>query len=226
MTEAEQFQTSNLTNLRNGFYQFPFTNLSQVVKIDNVAWHVSPNLVNFPAGIRKIFPNLFFIKLDRLGIKNLHQKDLKDFPQLIHLDLEYNDISVLEKDLFRFNKFLRTINFKINELKIIDRNIFDDLKYLQGLNLIDNRCVQSLYFGKAMISVAISTIRRECKPYERPNQELALNKEQKFKWRKIFWYFLILGIGLSLLAVYCLVRVFCVVKVGPDDEGKKDGCRN
>ncbi|KAG5668277.1 hypothetical protein PVAND_016224 [Polypedilum vanderplanki] len=94
-----------------------------------------------PYGLNKIFPNLFSLFIANGRIKEIHQKDLEQYPRLVYLTLYDNDITYLEKDLFKFNTELKFISFNTNKINQIYPTIFDHLKKLEHLHLDVNQCV-------------------------------------------------------------------------------------
>lgn len=198
-------------------YRYPegmVLNFGNITKVK--AMHIQ-DLVKFPAGLDKIFPNLISLVLAQLGIKNVHQRDLAGFPKLNYLDLSLNQLTVLEKDLFKNNPFLMDINLRSNELKIIDPNIFSELKYLEVVNILDNFCITIMVQRPFVLDALPERFQNDCKVKVRPVEEAMVKGKKKFKWKKYFWYFVIFGSSFSFLAIYCLARMLCIVKVAPED---------
>lgn len=194
--------------------------LSNITKVDRVKIQ---ELVNFPAGIDKMFPNVALLGLNNLGIKNVHQKDLAGFQQLNRLDLSNNQLTVLEKDLFKNNLFLMSLNLRANELKVIDPNVFKDLKYLTVVSVVDNFCTSDSADNRVELSNFIENVRRDCSVKEHSKVEVSKKVEKTFNWRKYFWYFVIFGTSFSSLAAYYVARMLFTVKVSPEDENKGTG---
>jgi len=110
---------------------------------DNVDFfYVSQGQVNyFPHGLNKTFKNLRGITIGNAGLKEVHQRDLKDYPKLMNLYLYNNNLQILEKDLFEFNPNLETIYLHTNKITHIDPNVFDKLSKLKSLYLNSNTCI-------------------------------------------------------------------------------------
>jgi len=72
---------------------------------DNVtAFSVTIGQVHyFPHGLNKFFKNLKGIQIGNTGLKEFHQRDLKDFPKLMNLHLWNSNVEILEENLFKFN---------------------------------------------------------------------------------------------------------------------------
>jgi Leucine-rich repeat (LRR) protein len=77
-------------------------------------------------------------------INEIHQSDLKPFPELEYLNLHNNTIEVLEEGLFDFNPNLGFISFANNKIYKIHPEIFDKLTKLTFLFLDANKCVDKL----------------------------------------------------------------------------------
>lgn len=189
-----------------------FTNVTKVSRLIT-----SEDLITFPAGIDKVFPNIFVLVLDSLGIKNIHQADFVGFPRLNELDLQTNQIDVLEKDLFKNIPLLRVLNLWGNDIKMIDANVFDGLKFLKYINLINNFCISNGASGSEVFSF-IESIKLKCKPKEPSTRREDKKIEKTFNWSKYFWCILIIGTSLIVYTIYCVARMLCTVKVSPEDE--------
>jgi hypothetical protein len=110
---------------------------------DNVlSFHAVDLTINyFPIGLESIFKNLKVIVIERTYLKEVHQSDLKPFPQLEFLCLAGNDIKTLEEDLFEFNPNLNLVMFYTCKITHIDPNVFDHLDKMTYLLLESNPCI-------------------------------------------------------------------------------------
>jgi len=95
----------------------------------------------FPRGLNTIFKNLKLIQIYNSGLKEIHQSDLKDFPKLLGLYLQSNNLEIIEENLFKFNPNLEFISLNSNKISHIDPNVFDNLIKLNTLYLIINPCI-------------------------------------------------------------------------------------
>lgn len=176
------------------------------------------NIIKFPPGIEIIFSNLIFVNLDNIGLKELHQDDLKAFPKLNHLSFRNNEIKVLEKDLFKFNQLLVSVDFDGNELKLIDGNVFDDLKYLKTLHLVNNACI-SLDATNRQLTKIIELIKEECRVKERrvkPVEE-TVSKKKEFDLKKYILYFVVAVAGVIFVAIFTVVKRIRRKRVAPEN---------
>ena len=97
----------------------------------------------FPRGLEKIFKNIKFINIQYGRIKEIHQSDLKPFPQLKYLSFWQNDIETIEEGLFDFNPKLAVIGLDGNKISKIHPNVFDHLSNLYSLWLRQNQCIDN-----------------------------------------------------------------------------------
>ena len=86
----------------------------------------------FPKGLEKTFKNIKLIDITICQLKEIHQADLKPFPNLVHLSLSYNEIEVIEEGLFDYNPNLEVVGFYERKLVHIDPNVFDNLNKLRS----------------------------------------------------------------------------------------------
>ncbi|KAG5668391.1 hypothetical protein PVAND_016331 [Polypedilum vanderplanki] len=123
------------------------------------------HIINYiPHGLDKIFPNLIAIMIFFGRIKEIHQKDLEQFPKLKQLSLWQNDIEYLEEDLFKFNPELIVVNFGKNKISKIFPTIFDHLHQLESLSLNGNKCVNKFEEKRSDVIKLIKEIKEICSP--------------------------------------------------------------
>lgn len=117
----------------------------------------------FPRGLGKIFKNLKAIQLYNIGLKTIHQSDLKDFPNLMNILFRLNNVEILEKDLFKFNPKLEVINFEFNPISHIDPNVFVKLINLRTLYLGRNTCASiAANNNSTAVQKVIETLKTKC----------------------------------------------------------------
>ena len=95
----------------------------------------------FPRGINKFFKNLKSITIANSGLKEIHQSDLKDFPKLVGLWLNGNNLEIIEENLFEFNPNLKAIILGSNQISHIDPKVFNKLIKFDSLYLTTNPCI-------------------------------------------------------------------------------------
>jgi len=117
----------------------------------------------FPQGLDKVFKNLQLFHIRFTYIQELHQSDMKPFPELKELDLHDNEIKVLEDGLFEFNPKLVFVSFSSNKIAHIGLTVFDGLNNLQYLYLISNACInKGAYLSHSEVLDVIEYAKVEC----------------------------------------------------------------
>lgn len=95
-----------------------------------------------PNGIKSLFPNLKALNIGSSGLQCVTKKDLKEFGDfLVNLDLEGNEITSIDADLFDYNTNLIYISLSENAIKHIDTGFFENLRKLNN--------VERAYFDSA-----------------------------------------------------------------------------
>lgn len=125
----------------------------------------------FPQGLKNFFQNLKVIDFYRVEMVEIHQADLKPFPDLVVLYLGFNKVQVLESGLFDHNPQLEVIAFPHNELKHIYGNIFDHLSKLSRFWFKGNDCINSEFNTRDAINTAIEHIKEHCTPVGESSSE-------------------------------------------------------
>ncbi|KAL7011220.1 hypothetical protein ACKWTF_014165 [Chironomus riparius] len=98
-----------------------------------------------PSGIEKCCEKIEFLMVQNCGLKDITSKNLKNYPDLIILDLSYNKIRILEADLFKSNPKIEKIYLNNNQLLAASRTVFSVLQNLKFLFLNQNECVALKY---------------------------------------------------------------------------------
>jgi len=86
---------------------------------------------HFPKGINKFFKNLKGICIGRNGLKEVHHS-------------YYNQLEILEENLFEFNPNLEEIHLNSNKISHINPNVLDKLTKLKTLHLDSNTCINMI----------------------------------------------------------------------------------
>jgi Leucine rich repeat len=121
-------------------------------------------MTKFPHGLEKIFGNLRGVQFFAVGLSELHKEDLIPYTNLEHLLLHYNELTVLEENLFSGNPNLRTIYLPFNKIKVIHPTAFDNLTKLRHLNLHGNVCIDvNAVNDRDQIKELIDRVKDECK---------------------------------------------------------------
>ncbi|CAG9811187.1 unnamed protein product [Chironomus riparius] len=118
----------------------------------------------FPNGLEKIYDNIKAIVIEKCHLKEIHQSDVMVFPKLVAIGLRYNDIEVVEQNLFQYNRLLKLVLFHDNKVFHIDPAVFDHLTSLSYLGFSRNKCM-SMYIdsGTAVqVQKVITEIKSKC----------------------------------------------------------------
>ncbi|KAG5668308.1 hypothetical protein PVAND_016254 [Polypedilum vanderplanki] len=143
----------------NGNHQLPMNN----EKVQGFTSQSSSQIINYiPHGLDKFFPNLISIDINDGRIKEIHQKDLEQYPKLKILDLFENDIEYLEKDLFKFNTELQIVWIYNNKITQIYPTIFDHLNNLKRLWLTNNKCINKNKEDRSGVLELIKEVKENC----------------------------------------------------------------
>ncbi|CAG9810392.1 unnamed protein product [Chironomus riparius] len=95
----------------------------------------------FPKGLNNFFRHIEFIKVERCGLKVIHQSDLEPFVNLLYFDLSYNSIEVIEEGLFSYNPKLKAVGLWESKIIHIDSKVFDSLNDLSCIWLDNVPCI-------------------------------------------------------------------------------------
>lgn len=123
----------------------------------------SKNIQYFPHNLENVFRNLKGIHIYNDNLKEIHQSDLKPFPQLQSLYLHYNKIEVIEDGLFDYNLNLKLIYLSNNKIFDIAEDVFSHLPKLTYLYLATNLCINmNAENNRATVVHVIKTANSQC----------------------------------------------------------------
>ena len=124
---------------------------------------VGINVYYFPRGLEQIFKNLQGVEIRSCHLKEIHQADLRWYPNLLELHITDNDIETIEPGLFDYNPNLRLVGFVKNKISKIGVNVFDHLPKLLTLALNTNLCIDNgIYNNRAKVQDFIREVRTQC----------------------------------------------------------------
>jgi len=131
----------------------------------------------FPRNLKNIFINLNMIYIHNGPLKEIHQNDLRPFPNLLQLGLSYNDIEYLEDGLFDYNPELAYISIESNKIIHIGSQVFENLNKLSWLYLQDNTCIDMVARNnRAAVRKVINKAKSSCQQSDL-SQETATKSE-------------------------------------------------
>jgi len=143
-----------------------YSNDSEIV-ISNPHQNVKAVLINqketffIPNGIDNFYPELRLLIIVLSKLTRIFARNFEHFPDLEYLNLNYNQIEILEENLFKFNQKLRFIFLNENRIKLIDPNAFKCLNNLKHLSLEDNLNFNTTVVGQSSIKVFTKSIVKE-----------------------------------------------------------------
>jgi len=131
---------------------------------DDVTWFdaLGKRIQIFPKGLDKFFKNLKMIDISYCNLKEIHQSDLKVFPNLVRFGLLGNEIEVIEEGLFDFNPNLELVGFWEDKIIHIDPNVFDHLTKLSNFWCRFVPCVEKDICSFGDIQEIIKAVKSSC----------------------------------------------------------------
>jgi len=121
----------------------------------------------FPSELSDFFPNLRFIELYDCGMKSVYAEDLKGFKELEKIKFDFNEISYLPSNLFKFTPKISQISFFRNKITKIGAEFFDNIPNLTKIDLRKNLKINKSYRkGRHDLNFLKRYIRVFCKPVE------------------------------------------------------------
>jgi len=96
-------------------------------------------------------------------LKEIHQSDLKVFPNLVYFHLSGNKIQVIEEGLFDFNPNLVLVAFLETDLIHVDPSVFDHLNKLRYFWFKLVPCVnQNICDSREKVQEIIKDVKSNC----------------------------------------------------------------
>ncbi|KAL7015150.1 hypothetical protein ACKWTF_016303 [Chironomus riparius] len=124
-------------------------------------------LPTFPSELGDFFPNLKFIEIYDCGMMKICGNDLKGFPNLEKLKLDFNQISSLPANLFECTPKISQISFASNRITKICPTIFDKLEKLIRIDLTRNIKINYKFsVSRQNLPELKRLIREYCQPIE------------------------------------------------------------
>lgn len=133
----------------------------------------------FPRNLENFFPRLETFSIYNASLKEISRDDLK-FPELRKLMLYYNEIEIIDSDLFEFTPKIFLISLLYNRIKIVESGTFDGLHKLTLLHF-HNPCHQGDAFNQRIAKNLIKNIYENCKNFseEENFENLKIEKLEK-----------------------------------------------
>ncbi len=124
------------------------------------------SLQYFPKGLDQYFnaEKIEFIAIWASGLKEIHENDLSPFINVKAISFWNNELEVIERDLFKFNRQVEQIFLGRNKIRTVDGNVFDSLIKLRTLFMDLNVCIarQTRNDRRAVLKI-IEEVKEKCK---------------------------------------------------------------
>ena len=140
-----------------------------------------------PSGISKIFPNLTGLYWWYAKLPEISANDLKQFPNLVVIDLLKNNIKTLEGGIFHHTLNLTVVNIDRNPLKRVDDYLLDGLNLLRNASFLSSRCINFVATNQSSLIELKQKISENC---------------QKSKASKLIGVWLIFLVYLLIVLLY------------------------
>lgn len=117
----------------------------------------------FPKELEKFFKNLETIWLNGAKLKEISSEDLKVFTKLKRFSIGYNEVEVIEADLFKFNGNLEWIDLESNKIKHVENGAITGLKTLKEFYFNGNPCHSGGAGNIKFVAPLASLVEGKCK---------------------------------------------------------------
>lgn len=139
------------------------------------------SLTFIPTGIEKFFPNLKGLSFLNCNVRSVTKDHLMEFPEMLQLSYNLNQIEVLPGDLFIYTPKLKLVNFAGNIIKHIGVGLLKPVPQLDYIWLEKNVCID-MNSKRAQFKKLNKEIRKNCRMGGRSDCKkipLAFRVEQK-----------------------------------------------
>lgn len=99
----------------------------------------SKTIQRFLIDLTRFFPNLDTIFFEK-GMTEIHKEELAYYPKLKKLYLSFNELEVIESDLFINNPNLELVYLGVNKIHTVYPKVFDGLTKMTSLRFQNNTC--------------------------------------------------------------------------------------
>ncbi|CAG9810303.1 unnamed protein product [Chironomus riparius] len=142
----------------------------------------------FPKGLEKFFKHLKVIHIESCQLKEIHQSDLKDFPDLFYFSLIFNGIEVIEEDPNVFDHLSQLKYFWINVPCVHQQIDNSRQKVLEAIKTVKSNCSDSeIFYLKTQLESQLKRLEIESKTLNSTNLSSKLQEfEKKFENSKTF----------------------------------------
>lgn len=118
-----------------------------------------------PKNILSFFPNLNLLEIYVFNGSKLSSNDLKPYPNLEHLAIQYSLISTISGDLFQNTPKMKVISFWNNaKLSHVGENLLGNLQHLEGVWFVSNKCINIQATDPTQIAQLKQNLLTNCPP--------------------------------------------------------------
>lgn len=120
----------------------------------------------FPLELTTFLPNLSGVGISHSKMVEIHSSDLQQIGKNIEiLMMRFNEIEILEADLFQFNPNLLAIGFYGHKLKHIEDGAFRGLEKLTILNFGEpsGSCIDGMAWNRSEVITLVEKAELQCK---------------------------------------------------------------
>lgn len=134
-----------------------------------------------PDDIGLFFPNIRGVYWVHSVLTTVWEQDLRQFPNLVTLNLGYNQIGYLFSNTFRSNPNLEIIVFTVNNIHQVEANLMSHLVRLFEAHFHGNPCINAAALDRQAVLALELRLPIDCPPVTCP----PLCKEEKVKLRAL-----------------------------------------
>ncbi|CRL03488.1 CLUMA_CG016308, isoform A [Clunio marinus] len=123
-----------------------------------------------PVNVSESLPDLVYYDAINCSITNIYRKNVQGLTFLKTLNLRYNEIETVKRDVFSDLTSLLALSLSDNKVKHIEDGAFYGLTMLVGINLVNNVCVNELIISPELnqteIEILVSRLYIQCQLQE------------------------------------------------------------
>jgi len=131
---------------------------------DVIGFHAVDKIIkHFPKNLPRFFKDIKMFWIQSCQLQEIHQSDLKQFPNLVYIRLYKNSIETIEEGLFEFNPNLVAVGLHESNIFHIDAKVFDHLTKMDNLWLIYVPCInKDVVNSRERVELLIKNVKNQC----------------------------------------------------------------
>lgn len=111
--------------------------------------------------------NIRFVRVKNSKLQKIKTENFKNYQYLIYLDVSWNQIKILERNLFSLCQKLQRILLNNNEILFVDSAAFNNLTKLQFLTLENNHCCDGIGENQTQVKNLINSTSLSLQKFEK-----------------------------------------------------------